>query len=251
MMLATALNAQQAQDSRPTGDTPLTDESQLTDVSRPSPLELPKKSYAQAVEISSQRDREKKMIQTAETLGKGPVVPELTPAAAPSTAEAVSQARVRTAGRAGEETVEEGAPSVKKVEAADLRAQQQQEARKLKASAEQQGSKLQQAQKKMQEGKRKQLQNLWRFINGIDALTAEDIVGLVLVLFMMNAQLINKVSFKFDWIPELNIFETAGITCVDCLFCTSVVPMCLPGCIIILIILGILSGTSSLLNLIS
>ncbi|MBU2566309.1 hypothetical protein KKG46_01985 [Patescibacteria group bacterium] len=61
----------------------------------------------------------------------------------------------------------------------------------------------------------KNLQWVWRVVNGAELLAGESGVTLVMWFFTANAQLINRVSFKVPFIPEATLVEDAATIFID------------------------------------
>ena len=62
----------------------------------------------------------------------------------------------------------------------------------------------------------KNLQNIWRVVNAVEALDAEFILPLILWFLTANIQLLNKYTFKNKLIPPASLPEDALTCCIDC-----------------------------------
>lgn len=250
MMAFNASQAPQLEDRGRDESEQVTDSSDLSET-KPSPLERPTSSYTQpteteetesgdvsfpstVMEMQEQRQREARMKETAEQFVGAPTTPsaeERTPSEQPQEQKRKASTQEATSG--GDELAQ--AQAMRDAQAAESRRQNQ---------IQQSQAATQQSAAQGSEAERQALKNIWRFMNGTDTLTAEDVVGGILVIGMMNAQLINQYVFHHELVPELDLPEVSFIVCIDC--CLAIVcPVILAGCFIQL---GLLAGVGGLLS---
>lgn len=217
LAMAATLNTQQAQaiaEQRRAETSQSAEEPRVAEESRPSPLELPKKSYAQAAQMARQQQLEKRMLETAETLGKGQVVPRAEPPAA-----LPEEAEPPIAPPAGEqETVEETPPDA---QIAALLAKQQKEAGRQKQA----GAAQEIASQESKKGLAQLLKNQVRALRTSPSLT---VVGILLTILILNVQLINTLFFHNEWVPKLDLWEIGITILLDLLI--------LAACIVLIVV---------------
>lgn len=93
----------------------------------------------------------------------------------------------------------------------------------------------------------KNLQNIWRVVNGVEILDAEFIFPIIMWLATANLQLINKYTFKVKFIPPAHMIEDALTCCIDCMLgVTGCMSLFLPIMISTIVILPYLVGGSVL-----
>lgn len=235
--LAVGLNALQQTDSRNDDEEEprISDSSRLTDETGPSPLDLPKKSYAMASEFEEQRQKEARMRQTAEEFVGAPVFPKVEGKAPPSTKNRTPGAEPLRTETQAEKTM--GREYVESVRARYLAEYKDLEAKRRQGTQEQQKAAMEKLSKDGVDQKMKRLQRLWRVVNGLDAVTAEDVVGGILLLGMLNVQMINHFTAKkYELIPKPSVVELSLASCLDLGVCCSLLPTLGPFCLIIILI---------------
>jgi len=118
-------------------------------------------------------------------------------------------------------------------------ASQQQQAIKDRAGQETvaQAVRQQQVGKEMKKKKLKELQKIWRLINGVDvAHGLEDILGLILVVVFLDVQFINKLTFKNPNIPPTEYpLEDCLVIFMNCCLAFS---CCLTSVVAFVLIFG-------------
>lgn len=228
-----ALTSAQQQDVRSMGgDGPshMSDESSLA-VTRPSPLDLPQRSYTtepeaaddgtpgMLAEMQAQRRREEKMRETAEQFAGAPALPSVE-----STEEApTTEERTERPQRVEEEMQEEAEESENM--AADL---SELDAERAKEAAEQQrrASLLQrinaQATADATAHRQKEYAKIYNGVTDLNGFVAFTGFNFMVYLAMSNAKMLNDLTFKnYDQFPKPSLIDKArtlfaNLTCCLC-----------------------------------
>jgi hypothetical protein len=238
----------------------LSDSSSLAET-RPSPLELRRRSYTEAgaegpgdgattistlAEMESQRTREAKMRETAEQFVGAPVTPTVGEGEAPGAPGAPRKRELPSPEEEAEmEEEEEAAPDEGEI-AQEFLAAQTGDVRLLKELEAQRAQQAEVEAANATQANRDQLKQTWDFVEGANIATFEDLVGAVVAVGMMDIQLVNKLTVRnFDQIPDLSIPQTAFITAINVNLCYQNCCSSCPGLFFIFLPFALLAAAAA------
>lgn len=228
------LNSGQVQSSRNAaetgdgyrGDTPLTDSSSLGETKK-SPLELPQSSYTQARELQEQRERERRMVETADQFVGAPTFPTTEPLSGgseSSTRTFAAQQRTSMQRIAQEAADEEDMTAV--AQAQQFEAIQAKDVRQAQVAKQKKLASEESAQRENTKLRRERIKQFLNLFKGSNAVASEDGVNGLVLLATMNAELFNHIVFQnYDILPEPTVPEILLTLTVDLFACIILLVM--------------------------
>lgn len=233
MAMAVGLNTLQAQEARrqEQQEPRRSDNRSLTERDQRSPLDLPQKSYAEAMDFEEQRTREAEMVETAEQFVGTPTVPGRDASSSPQENEdGPNQPTSRRQGRTSNESEEQAteAEQVQELALQQAQAQQQEEAAReaLHETAE----------REAKDTRQKGLQRIWGFVVGANRAMSAAIVPGIFAEGLANIQLLNSLTAKNELIPNQTLPGKATTVFNDCLCCALCLPALISGTVIFIVV---------------